>query len=77
MVLHPFLQLRSGTIFTKPILIEGDAIYLNNQTRGRPIIWVDLLDKNDKPIPGFSKYEANSMGGDSVHNEVVWKQGRS
>ena len=64
-------------IFTKPILIEGDAIYLNNQTRGKGSIWVDLLDKNDKPIPGFSKYEANSMGGDSVHNEVVWKQGRS
>ena len=64
-------------IFTKPILIEGDAIYLNNQTRGKGSIRVDLLDKNDQPIPGFSKYEAISMGGDSVHNEVVWKQGRS
>ena len=40
-------------------------------------IWVDLLDEDSKPIPGFSKLEADGLGGDSISNEVCWKQGRT
>jgi len=64
-------------IVTKPIVVEGDAIFLNSQTRGKGGIWVDLLDENNKPIPGFSKHEADRLGGDSINNKVFWKQGRT
>lgn len=64
-------------IVTKPVIVEGDAIVLNSQTRGKGGIWVDLLDENNKPIPGFTKHEANGLGGDSIHNEVTWKNGRT
>ncbi|MBK96932.1 MAG: hypothetical protein CMJ79_14640 [Planctomycetaceae bacterium] len=75
-----FVSLHStgqSQIVTKPILIEGDAIFLNNQTRGKGGIGVDLYDEKNQPIPGFSKYEADSLGGDAISNEVLWKQGRT
>ena len=57
-------------IVTKPIVLEGDAIFLNSQTRGKGGIWVDLLDEDSKPIPGLIKLEADGLGGDSISNEV-------
>ena len=75
-----FVSLHStgqAQIVTKPVIIEGDTLYLNSQTRGKGGIWVDLYDENNKPIPGFTKLEADSTGGDSVSNEVSWKQDRT
>ena len=64
-------------IVTKPVLIEGNTIFLNSHTHGKGGIWLELLDENNRPIPGFTKRDTNRLNGNSIHNEVTWKQERT
>ena len=36
---------------------------------------VEILDKNNKPIRGFSKQEADELWGNNVRKPVTWKGG--
>ncbi|MEC9097407.1 MAG: hypothetical protein VX776_12280 [Planctomycetota bacterium] len=68
---------KQAQLLTKPVLVEGDTIFLNSQTRGNGEISLSLLDDNNKPIPGFTHLDAISLSGDSIQQEVHWKQERT
>ncbi len=59
----------TGTLTTKPVSFDGNALYLNaNAEKGS--ITVSLLDKDGNTIPGFEQSDA--IKSDSVNNLVTF-----
>jgi len=61
-----------GEITTPLIKFSGKRLELNVDTSGGGSVTVELLDENDKPIPGFSKDDATPVNGNSVRMPVHW-----
>ena len=61
-----------GEITTPLIKFSGKRLQLNVETSGSGSVIVELLDENDKPILGFSKYDATPANGNSVRMRVRW-----
>jgi hypothetical protein len=61
-----------GEIITPLIKFSGKRLELNVDTSGGGSVIVELLDENDKPIPGFSKDDATAANGNSVRMAVRW-----
>ena len=61
-----------GEITTPLIKFSGKRLELNVETSGGGSVIVELLDKNDKPIPGFSKDDATPVNGNLVRMPVRW-----
>ncbi len=61
-----------GEITTPLIKFSGKRLELNVDTSGGGSVTVELLDENDKPIPGFSKDDATPASGNSVRMPVRW-----
>lgn len=64
-----------GEITTPLIKFSGTRLELNVETSGGGSVLVELLDENDKPIPGFSKTDATPVNGNSVRMPVRWGDG--
>ena len=61
----------SGTLTTKLMTMSGDCLIVNaNATYAS--IKVEILGADGKPIPGFSKDDADPITGDSVRHTVTW-----
>ena len=61
-----------GEITTPLIKFSGKRLELNVDTSGGGSVTVELLDENDKPIPGFSKDDVTPVNGNSVRMPVRW-----
>jgi len=61
-----------GEITTPLIKFSGKRLELNVDTSGGGSVIVELLDENDKPIPGLSKDDATPVNGNSVRMSVRW-----
>ena len=61
-----------GEVTTPLITFSGRRLELNVETSGGGSVVVQLLDDNDRPIPGFSKDDATPVNGNAVRMSVRW-----
>lgn len=62
----------SGEMLTKPILVTGKHLVLNNSTSANGSIYVELQTADGEPIPGYTIKECKLMIGDSLARAVEW-----
>lgn len=67
--------LAGGELVTKPIRFSGKQLSLNYSTSGAGSILVELLDAEQKPIPGFTLDDCYELFGDTLDRNVIWKSG--
>jgi hypothetical protein len=68
--------LAGGDVTTKPLLFSGQRLSLNYATSAAGSVRLELQDATGQPIPGFSLADAEELYGDSVDQQVAWKNGR-
>lgn len=73
--LRPF-ENQTGTVTTRPMVLQGQQLFLNADCRTGGWIKVELLDADDRPLPGFTMAECEPVQGDSLHHCVRWKNNR-
>ena len=62
-----------GDCVTKPLTFIGKELVINYSTSAAGSVWVALLDEDGKPVPGFSREEADEIIGDEISRVVTWK----
>jgi hypothetical protein len=71
-----FASLRAGyeegTVLTHPLSFEGDVLKLNMSTSAGGYVLVELRDRANRPISGFSLADADTLYGDAVAVPVTW-----
>jgi len=60
-----------GVLTTKPFIFDGNRLELNTDAE-EGAIYVELLDPNNRPIPGFSKDDCDPVTKDEIHHTVSW-----
>jgi hypothetical protein len=65
--------LEGGELLTRPFRFEGSRLSLNFATSAAGSLYVELTDAAGKPIPGFSKADADELFGDTLDRTVTWK----
>ncbi|WP_262245744.1 hypothetical protein [Parapedobacter soli] len=69
-------DMNGGELITKPILFEGDDLYINFSTSAAGEVRVEVLEENGFiPIQGFEAINCFPVFGDSVERRVEWKRG--
>ena len=72
-------KLFPGRLVTRPFTFEGDRLYVrmeaakHNWGSGRPELRVEILDHDQRPIPGFSLEESDPMRTTGRHL-LTWKE---
>ncbi|HEU0046029.1 MAG TPA: hypothetical protein VFQ43_00325, partial [Nitrososphaera sp.] len=67
---------KEGILLTKPFTFSGDELWLNlNASRGS--VFVEILDQELRPLPGFTKAQAIEQHSNSVRQPISWKSGSS
>ena len=61
-----------GELVTKPLVFEGDRLYLNYATSGAGSIRIELQNEKGQALPGFSLEDSPVLYGDEIDGEVVW-----
>ena len=61
-----------GEMLTKPILVTGKQLVLNNSTSANGSIYVEIQTADGEPIPGYTLRECKLMVGDSLERAVAW-----
>jgi hypothetical protein len=67
--------LAGGDVTTKPLLFSGQRLSLNYATSAAGSVRLELQDATGQPIPGFSLADAEELYGDSIDQQVAWKNG--
>jgi len=62
-----------GEMLTKPIVVTGKRLVLNNSTSANGSIYVELQTADGEPIPGYTLEECKLMVGDSLERLVEWQ----
>jgi len=62
-----------GTLTTRPITFQGDVLQLNADASAGGSIFVEILDENSKPVPGFTRDEAAPVCGNAIRMPVSWR----
>jgi hypothetical protein len=65
--------LEGGELLTRPFRFEGSRLSLNFATSAAGSLYVELTDAAGKPIPGFSRADADEQFGDTLDRTVTWK----
>ena len=65
---------QGGELITPLITFKGKSLELNLQTSGGGAAFVEILDKNNRPIKGYSREDALPLNGNSVRIPVKWRQ---
>ena len=61
-----------GEMLTKPILVSGKHLVLNNSTSANGHIYVEVQTADGEPIPGYTIKESKLIVGDSLERTVEW-----
>jgi hypothetical protein len=61
-----------GTFTTKPILLEGDSLYINYATSAPGSIRVGIIDENGWPLPLYLTEDCDVIYGDELEKVVSW-----
>jgi hypothetical protein len=64
---------KAGTLATKPIVVKGNALFVNVEQRGKGQVEVALLDESGTELPGFGFADAVPIHQDAVRTRVTWK----
>ncbi|MEW6234295.1 MAG: hypothetical protein AB1656_02815 [Candidatus Omnitrophota bacterium] len=62
-----------GEMVSKPLRFKGRELIINYSTSAAGSVWVELQDAEGKPIPGYSRDEADEIVGDRIERAVTWK----
>lgn len=66
---------QGGQITTPLIQFSGRHLEVNVETSGGGAVFVELLDRENKPIAGFARSDAVAVNGNSVRMPVRWQNG--
>ena len=59
---------------TKPILFDGDGLFLNYSTSAAGFIKVGIVgDETDWPAPGYSTEDCDIIYGNELDRMVTWR----
>ncbi len=64
-----------GTFTTKPLVFQGNRLFLNYATSVNGGVQVEIRDADGRPLPGFTLADCPSALGDAIERPVVWKNG--
>jgi len=65
---------KGGAFTTKPILFDGDALYLNYATSAVGSVRVGIIDdKTGKEVRGFGLKDCGEIFGNELDKQVTWK----
>jgi hypothetical protein len=65
-----------GGEFTTPLVtFAGDQLAINYATSAAGSVRVELRDRNNKPIPGFTLRQCSDIYGDEIERVVEWTDG--
>ncbi|RLS44552.1 MAG: hypothetical protein DWH81_00660 [Planctomycetota bacterium] len=65
--------LAGGELITKPLQFSGNQLLLNYATSAAGNLYVEILNGEGQPIPGFILAEADELFGDATEQVVTWK----
>ena len=71
------LQAQQGAIVTHPVVINGQAIFVNARTNKGGSIVVSLVDAAGSPLPGYTAKDSVPFTNDSIASEIKWRGGHS
>ena len=61
-----------GELVTKPILFQGENLYLNYATSAAGSIRLEIQDLAGNPLAGFALEESPLIWGDEIEEKVRW-----
>ena len=64
---------REGWLITRREPFREAAVTINVRTSATGSVSADILDRNNRVVPGFSRQECVPFSGDSVAHELKWK----
>jgi len=67
---------RPGIFITRPIISSGNKLVINARCGTGGSLAAEVVDINDRVLPGFSRSECDVFTGDAVRHVVSW-QGRT
>jgi len=67
---------RGGAFTTPPLRFIGKQLRLNVQVHKGGKVRLGLLDKDSRPLPGYSVDDCQPIVGDSLSKPVTWRTGR-
>lgn len=62
-----------GEMRTKPLIFAGASLAINYSTSAAGSVWVEMQDADGKPLPGFTREDADEIIGDEIERIVTWK----
>ena len=66
----------AGVLLTKPLKLSGQSLFLN-LAAAQGSARVEILDENNKPLPGYSGADAAKITGDNVRLPVRFGSGKT
>ena len=66
-----------GEIVTKPLIFTGKDLVINFSSSAAGGVQVEILDKNNQPIPGYTLEDSVPIFGDSLERKVSWENGKN
>uniref|UniRef100_UPI00404A34A5 hypothetical protein n=1 Tax=Cephaloticoccus sp. TaxID=1985742 RepID=UPI00404A34A5 len=63
---------KEGEMLTKPMVVTGKHLVLNNSTSANGHIYVEVQTAAGEPIPGYTLKECKLIVGDSLERTVEW-----
>jgi len=64
-----------GEVITRPIIFAGRQLIVNFATSAAGSLRVEVLDKKNQPVSGFSLADCPEHVGDEIERVVQWNQG--
>jgi hypothetical protein len=64
-----------GELLTQPLRFTGKALLINYSTSAGGSLRVEILDEAGQPIPNFTLAESLNLVGDTIEQQVHWKNG--
>ncbi|MFH1009304.1 MAG: hypothetical protein V1800_17655 [Candidatus Latescibacterota bacterium] len=65
--------IREGVLFTRPVVPDGKHLRVNVDCGKKGVFEGELLDVNEKVIPGYERENCDAFHGNSVRHTVTWK----
>lgn len=62
-----------GWLISRREVFNTPIVTINAKCAAHGYVTAELLDRNNKPIPGFSRHDCIPFTGDSVRHELTWK----
>jgi hypothetical protein len=63
-----------GELVTKPLIFNGERLYLNYATSGAGSIRIEFQNEKGQALPGFSLEDSPVLYGDDIDGEVAWER---